>query len=229
VNLDDAAGRLYWMTFNGNTDLATIETSTLAGDNAQTLIDVYTSFEDPSPWSYSPESIAVDTTAGKIYWTDKGTNVGSIRRANQDGTQAETLLAGLNRPDGLAIDPAAGKMYWIELGLRQIRRANLDGSGAETLVEGLGPTADQLAIDPLGGKIYWNDISGRSLSRADLDGSNVEAIYSSDGVHQYIALAVDPSAGKIYFNRRVPLQSNQIYSANLDGSGEELLINLDPG
>src|SRR5690606_14661577 len=38
-----------------------------------------------------------------------------------------------------------------------------------------------------------------------------------------------PSAGKIYFNRRIPLQSNQIYSANLDGSGEELLIDLDPG
>ena len=45
----------------------------------------------------SPNGIALDVAAGKMYWTDTGTN--KIQRANLGGSQIETLIStGLENP-----------------------------------------------------------------------------------------------------------------------------------
>ena len=52
-----------------------------------------------------------DADAGKVYWTDRGTD--KIQRANLDGRGVEDLvIPRLIAPEGLALDLGAGKMYW---------------------------------------------------------------------------------------------------------------------
>ena len=74
---------------------------------------------------------------------------GTIRRANLDGSQVETIITGLEHPEGLDIDEGAGKIYWAEWG--RIGRANLNGSQVETIGSVWG--AD-IALDVDGGKAY---------------------------------------------------------------------------
>jgi hypothetical protein len=81
-----------------------------------------------------PFGVALDTSGGKLYWTDLQ---GDIRRANLDGTGQQTLVTGQNGNAGIALDVAGGKMYWADQNTGAIRRANLDGSGQQTLVTGL--------------------------------------------------------------------------------------------
>lgn len=46
-----------------------------------------------------------DENAGKMYWTDEGTN--KIQRANLDGSGVEDLVTAI--PRGIALDLGAGK------------------------------------------------------------------------------------------------------------------------
>ena len=83
-----------------------------------------------------PYGIDVDTSAGKIYWTDIAAK--KIQRANLDGTGLEDLVTiGLSAPTFIALDTAAGKMYWTDRDAGKVQRANLDGSGVEDLLTGL--------------------------------------------------------------------------------------------
>ena len=135
-----------------------------------------------------PCGIALDSAAGKMYWTDAGTD--KIQRANLDGSGVEDLItSGLRSPYGIALDLAAGKMYWtkrIVIKIRrsfwfdgsrveaEIQRANLDGSEVEDLVtSGLnGPYG--LALDTAADKMYWADRYMNKIQRANLNGTEVE-------------------------------------------------------
>ena len=72
-----------------------------------------------------------------MYWMEWDTSgtfwEGTIRRANLDGSNAETLPIDLNFPRDLALDVDRGHMYWTDQ--EGIHRANLDGSNIETLIE----------------------------------------------------------------------------------------------
>ena len=83
-----------------------------------------------------PRGLALDPSAGRLYWTDNGT--GRIQRADLDGSGIEEIIAtGLEIPRALVLDAAGGKLYWADSGSDRIQRANLDGSGIEDLVTGL--------------------------------------------------------------------------------------------
>ena len=77
--------------------------------------------------------IAVDATAGKMYWTSWTSDSDHdriVQRANLDGSDVETLRGGVALD--IALDIQGGKMYlanWSE-----IQRADLDGSNAEDLI-----------------------------------------------------------------------------------------------
>ena len=89
--------------------------------------------------------VDLDLLAGKIYWAAENptTLVGSIRRANLDGTQVEDFLvfngtnAGLGLPIGLAVDSINSQLYWTDPRNGRIRRANLDRTGIVDIVTGL--------------------------------------------------------------------------------------------
>ena len=129
--------------------------------------------------------VATSSTSSplKMYWTewerrDGQQREGSIRRANRDGSQVETVVSGLVTPEG--IDLEGGKVYWTDTNTNSIQRANLDGSQVETLVsEGL-ETPSGIALMPRSW-IYWTDSTTDRIQRSKLDGSQVETVVS--GVH----------------------------------------------
>ena len=52
------------------------------------------------------EGIAVDWTAGQVYWTDKG--FGHIMTSRLDGRHHAILMEDLPTPKGLTVDPVHG-------------------------------------------------------------------------------------------------------------------------
>jgi hypothetical protein len=122
VALDPASGKVYWTTQSAGLDPEVIFRANLNGSGVEQVLVL--------PEGSGLRAIALDPLQQKIYWTE---TPGVIRRADMDGTNAETL-AGLAGGDGLALDLIAQKMYWTDGG-GHVYRANLDGSGIETLFD----------------------------------------------------------------------------------------------
>jgi sugar lactone lactonase YvrE len=216
--------KIYWTDYrqlgaklaNGD-DNGMIRRANLDGSNPE---DVLTELS-------RPVGIALDSLAGKMYWTEAPqdqlshelatTNgTGRIRRANLDGSEVEDPLVtevdgdDLVGPYGIALDTAAGKMYWADPEADKIQRANLDGSGAETLLDENDVTDPvDVDLDVAAGKMYWTEpgtatlMSGTgedctgSIKRANLDGSNVEGVWT--GLCGPAGIALDIAAGKVYW------------------------------
>ena len=166
-----------------------------------------------------PYGIAVDVSAGKMYWANNGAD--KIQRADLDGSNVQDLVTGLgspNSPTGIALDTSAGKMYWTNIGTDKIQRADLDGSNVEDLVTGLRNPND-IALDPSAGKMYWTNHGAGKIQRADLDGSNVEDLVT--GPSDIFGVTLDLSANKMYWTNRSP---GKVQRANLDGSDIQDLV-----
>jgi len=122
--------------------------------------------------------IALDATAGKIYWTSPNESPRVIRRANLDGSDKEVIVeTGFSALEALALDPAGGKLYWASSYPGGVSRSNLDGSEPETIASpGFDTTSypNGLAHDPIADRIYWS--TGRRLLRMDADGGNFEEL-----------------------------------------------------
>ncbi len=156
------------------------------------------------------------SSAATLFWTDA--SLGTIDRANVDGSSPTVLATGQVNPLGMALDVAGGKMYWVEGDGQKIRRANLDGSSIDDLVVGVGPS--NIALDLASAKMYWTDVfvTGR-IQRANLDGSGVEDLVPAVGDRE--GLALDVAGGKMYWTNR---SYGWIQRANLDGTGSEALL-----
>jgi DNA-binding beta-propeller fold protein YncE len=162
-----------------------------------------------------------------IYWTEEDT----IRRANKDGSDVETLASGVADPRGIALDRVGGKMYWAERDSGLIRRANKDGSDIETLVSGID-LPQGIALDINGRKMYWSVegvISTGEIQRANLDGSDVETLVAN--ISEAHGLALDLVRDKVYWLRVKEAfledYTEKIQRANLDGSNVETLVAID--
>lgn len=185
--------------------------------------------------------IAVDPSAGKIYWSDVDRD--KIQRANLDGSDVEDLItSGLLFPMDIAIDPAAGKLYWADLILDQIGRANLDGTDVEVLISNAGAGVISLALDTVNGLIYWSEVidapTGKIRRANLLDGSDPQDVVTGEGKPADIDL--DVAAGKLYWTdfvldmvRRCDLDAGGdienifVVGENLNPQG--LLLDLDAG
>jgi hypothetical protein len=82
LQLDLAAGEMYWADTHG-----TIERATLAGDDVQVL----------ESGLNVPEGLALDLVAGKMYWTDY--YGGGIYQANLDGSDVQHRFDGTDNGD----------------------------------------------------------------------------------------------------------------------------------
>ncbi len=154
-----------------------------------------------------PEDIAVDASAGKIYWAESYRH-SRIQRANLDGTDIQTVV-GVRSPTGIGLDVSRNKIYWTTY-WGKIQRADLDGANVKDVVGGLLRPTD-IAIDASAGKIYWTAWSAGKIQRADLDGANFEDVIT--GLEGPSKIAIDTSEGKIYWSTRTKIQR-----ANLDGT-----------
>ena len=173
IALDLAGEKMYW----AEQGTGAIRRADLDGSNGEILVE-----------TEGPMGIALDVTGGRMYWTARGDSRfpdgGVIQRANLDGSQVQTLVAGLGDPEDIALDLVARKVYWVQARIStewwrppdgRILRFDLDGSNSEVLIAGLERPVE-IALDVIEGKLYWTDKQVGSIARADLDGGNVEEV-----------------------------------------------------
>jgi hypothetical protein len=151
----------------------------------------------------SPGGIAVDSAAGKIYWTEQGR--GQILSANLDGTAAvplNTAGAVIDTPQGLAIDPATGRIFWANFGLNTISFASLRGGGGGQVLT-TGATVDEptaVVVDTRARRIYWTNAGTDTISFANLDGSGGGDLETGIApISEAGGLAIDPVANRLYW------------------------------
>ena len=187
IELDIAAGKMYWTDFDGSK----IQRANLDGSNVEDLITGLT----------TPNNIALDVAGGKMYWTDSNdqtdNNDQTIERANLDGSNVEVLITqghGLDYPIGIALDVAGGKMYWVDNSAQKIQRANLDGSNIQDLITGLDHP-QCITLDVAGGKMYWTEYDTGKIQRANLDGSNIGDLITGLNAPRDIALGIPSATG----------------------------------
>jgi PQQ-like domain len=200
-----AADSIYWSSY---TNPGGVLVGNLGGSSAQGL------FTGES----SPDGVAIDAAAGKIYWAD--TTSGAIRVGNLDGTGARDLYTGESQASGVAIDPSAGLIYWADAVARTgaIRVANLNGTGTpRTLFAGESYPVG-LTIDPADGKIYWGSYDTFVIRAGNLDGTGAQTLFT--GENYPTQLAVDPAAGKIYWTDEF---AGTVRVGNLNGTGAATL------
>src|SRR6266704_6804838 len=173
----------------------------LDGSKIETLID--TSEGDARPGKDIKKwcvGIALDVEAGKLYWTQKGSDnagEGRILRTNLEIHKAqsagnrkdiELLYEGLPEPIDLELDLANRTIYWTDRGDpprgNTVNRAPMDPPPAvrtepeivfTNLMEGIG-----LALDLTGGRMFYTDFGGTVYS-ANLDGSNPKTLLAAQG------------------------------------------------
>jgi len=151
---------------------------------------------------------AVDVAAGKLYYTlSLGYAVHSVKRANLDYSDAETLVTNLPWPTNIALDATRGKVYWTD-------RGNPKACAGNPAARGCDPN-------------FPNSIGG-SINRANLDGSESEIIIKGNASwtvpSEIFSLVLDVESGKMYLNHQ-----NFISRANLDGSAFENVVTTGAG
>ena len=148
---------------------------------------------------------AVDHAADKKYSTvAMGQKVHSVKRANLDGSNTETLVTNLPWPTEITLDVKRGKMYWLDTGIPDsvggsINRANLDGSNWEVVIKGNASWAvsPRITLDLDTNTMLLNRPG--FLSQANLDGSGFEDIIAT-GSPLAGQLALDKSGGWLYWS-----------------------------
>jgi low density lipoprotein receptor-related protein 5/6 len=154
--LDTAAGKIYWV--ENDTEIKRAPIDGAGNDDIETLITVS---------GISAFGIGLDTVVGKIYWlNDTGVSLtSSIQRANLDGTDVETLVAGLRNPFDLYLDTIDGKVYWTDFDDNAIYRASIgrstgvDGASESTVGVGVKGTG-YIGIVGEGDSVGVKGISG---------------------------------------------------------------------
>jgi low density lipoprotein receptor-related protein 5/6 len=194
VAFDPDAGRLYW----SDLELQQIKRGALNGATpTETIIG-------PLPSVSVIHDITIDVPQDRLYFgyvnpLIDGLFPGAIARARLDGSELETIVAGLTEPWGVALDSAAGKLYWTDDHVQSgglIRRANLDGSQPEDVVTGL-KSPRGIALDVGAGHIYWADTGAGTIQRADLDGQHVVDVLTGLDRPEAIALSIVPEPSSI--------------------------------
>ncbi|KAK2139037.1 hypothetical protein LSH36_2107g00010 [Paralvinella palmiformis] len=133
--IDAESQMMYWIDNINNSILR----SNTNGSNKETLIQYSLS---------GPNSIVLDTTNGKMYWTE---TTPRIQRANLNGTDIEELVNGsLGMPLVLTLNPSAGRMYWADGEKGHFMSSDMDGQNSkEMFVKEIDPIAMALYGDAI--------------------------------------------------------------------------------
>ena len=190
----------------------------------------------------------VDPAGGKLYWGERSSSGGIIKRADFNGTNVEALVSLSNVPRGIAVDSEGNKLYWTNSDL-QIQTATLNGEDIRTVIQLEDEIVEQkfktncswflvwtcgtrtirtnltsptdIAVNTGDGRIYWTEFSGR-IRRVNLDGTNVETLLPDLGNPYGIAVA----DSKVYWAEKIDEDFGKIQRANLNGTNIERLATV---
>ena len=174
-------------------------------------------------------SLNVDTVGGKVYWSEHGSDGGTIKRANFDGTSTESLVTLPTTPQSITVDTVRKKLYWGDTFEGKIQTVDLNGGNIQTIIR-VDDDIRHIAVDAEGAKLYWVDSRLRFL-RVNLDGTSIETILTRYYLFRNRTGRVGGIAiadGKIYWtegqNSSISsIAGGIIYRANLNGANLETL------
>ncbi|XP_061523276.1 low-density lipoprotein receptor-related protein 6 isoform X2 [Phycodurus eques] len=181
--LEDAAavdyvfsrGLIYWSDVSEEAIKRTVLDQSGGGVGVRTVV----------PGLASPDGLACDWLADKLYWTDSETN--RIEVSELDGTLRKVLFwQELDQPRAIALDPARGFMYWTDWGeIPKIERAGMDGTNRSIIVERDIYWPNGLTLDYEQRKLYWADAKHNFIHRCHLDGTNREVVVKGELPHPF--------------------------------------------
>ena len=182
------------------------------------------------PTLINPDRMALDLAGGKIYWTEnKEPTVTSnrIRRANLDGSGAETILddSDVEEPVGIAIDRISNppRLYWSDYGTDSIRMANLDGGNPQLvrqLADDMNPL--EIGLDVANNTIYWASGSKGAIYYAPLTGGGGPQVWRTLGSPR--SLTIDLQARRLYWGDHA---TDEVRRDTLNPSNNQFLYNAD--
>ena len=239
IVVDTQAGHVYWSNMGVfSLNDGSIERADLDGRNRHVIV--------PEGGTFSPKQIHLDRTNGKLYWCDREGM--RVMRANLDGSDVETLVetgrGDAYRRDqtrwcvGITVDPVRRQIYWTQkgpdnAGLGRIFRAGVEiprGESAASrsdieVVFDLLPEPIDLELDLEHRVLYWTDRGdpprGNTVNRAPIDAPgprNPEIVITH--LMEAIGIALDVPGDRMFLTDL----AGSLYSARLDGSGEQMLL-----
>ena len=123
----------------------------------------------------APDGVAVDVEAGKVFWTNMGsalgTGGGTVQSANLDGSDVKTIVpAGVGTTFKQAtLDHKNKKLYWGDREGRKLWRSEYDGTNTEAIVSGQTPEVVGCVVDSDAGKVYFTDRVGSTIWRTNTE------------------------------------------------------------
>lgn len=173
--------------------------------------------------------------APMLYWTDA--SLGTIQRANLDGTRVTTIIDGVRGISDLVLDSADQRLYWTANGVdtgidqppigRGIWSAMATGAARELLFMHPtgGPTYDGLALDLSTRQIYWGSTNEDYIYRIGFNGTgNMPYQGGFVGVSRPHGFAVDEGTHSLFVTG-----TNEIRFFALDGTDAHwVLVDGEP-
>ena len=152
-------------------------------------------------------SIAVDATAGVVYFDDRASvSQGAIRRVSFDGTGLETVIDDIPSATSMAVDPIHRYVYWgSSAGFDNtggVYRVRFDGTGFEEIFKSSIPLRDatSVTLDLEQGFVYFalDEIGDRQdLYRIALDGANPTLLASDFAIIPDMTILVPAPASVV--------------------------------
>lgn len=153
-----------------------------------------------------------------IYYTD-GTQVYQALINSQAPTFTQVEGIAAQSSYGMTMDTVNMKLYISDYGADKIYRSDLDGSNFEDFRTGVD-SPNGLTIDYEENQIYWDTSSG--IQRADIDNTDVsqKEDFVTGQPNDPDGINIDTVNRKLYWIN----YNGGVWSKNLDGTGETLLI-----
>jgi sugar lactone lactonase YvrE len=157
-------------------------------------------------WIKGPDGLAIDPTAGKVYFSIHDT----IAQSNLDGSDPQEVFSSADQRSisNLAIDSEQSLIYWITHGLgdeigggliTRVHRANLDGTEQTVIGETApGPLFSKLTVDTTNDVVYVSSTESGTIVRIDAASGEVNLIETD--AEQVSAVAINPDTQQIFWS-----------------------------